>query len=201
MATLSTTTKLEAINAMLAAIGQAPVNTLTGGGSLDTSVAVQTLDRVNREVQSRGYHWNTDKAYTLIPDSGTGKITATSIMLQVDTVGKSINTDIIKRGDYFWDRVNHTFVIPEAVTANIVWLLDFEDIPEVARVYIYTRAGRLFADGRVGSQIIDGFTRADEAVAKAMLKKAEGKTMKGNVLTGNYSTNRVISRKSRGDVL
>jgi len=201
MATLTATTKLEAINAMLAAIGQAPVNTLTGSGSLDTSVAIQTLDRVNREVQSRGYHWNTDKAYTLTPDGTTGKITALGTMLQVDTVGNSINVDIIKRGAFFWDRINHTFVFTAPIKADIVWLLDFEDIPEAARVYIYTRAGRLFADGRVGSQTIDSFTRADEAVAKAMLKKAEGKTMKGNVLTGNNTVARVMDRKSRGRVL
>jgi len=201
MATLAPTTKLEAINAMLAAIGQAPVNNLTGSGSLDTSVAIQTLDRVNREVQSRGYHWNTDKSYTLTPDATTGKIAAVGTMLQVDTVGTYINTDIIKRGEFFWDRINHTFVFTKPLKADIVWLLDFEDIPEVARVYIYTRAGRLFADGRIGSQIIDSFTRADESTAKAMLKKAEGKTMKGNVLVGNRSTFRTIDRQSRGKIL
>lgn len=198
MEILTPTTKLEAVNAMLAAIGQAPANSLSTTGSLDVSIAVQTLERVNREVQTRGWHFNTDKGFKLSPDGSTGKIAVTPNIMQIDTVGSSRGEDCVTRGGYLWDRINHTFVFTKDLYTDIVWLLSFTDLPEAARTYIYTRAGRVFVNGRIGSTTADSFTRSDERVAMAMLKKAEGKTRKSNVLTGNQSSNRIINRKARG---
>ena len=64
---LATTTKLEAVNTMLGVIGETPVNTL-GGTSRPVSVvsAESVLDEVNREVQSRGGHFNTEHDYDFL---------------------------------------------------------------------------------------------------------------------------------------
>jgi hypothetical protein len=59
MATLSTTTKLDAVNTILIGIGEAPVNTL-GSGLQEAEIAEVVLDNINREVQSKGWTFNTD---------------------------------------------------------------------------------------------------------------------------------------------
>ena len=60
------TSKLESINVMLTSIGESPVNTITSSTTTDVSIAVQILDNVSREVQSVGWHFNTDVNLSLI---------------------------------------------------------------------------------------------------------------------------------------
>ena len=66
---LAKTTKLEAINTMLSNVGEAPVNSLTGSLTNDVQLAQNILDEISREVQSAGWHFNTDKEVPLAPDS------------------------------------------------------------------------------------------------------------------------------------
>ena len=47
---MTATTELEAVNIMLAAIGESPVNTLTGTLPVDVKLAQTTLEEVNKEV-------------------------------------------------------------------------------------------------------------------------------------------------------
>ncbi len=51
---VAATTELEAINIMLAAIGEAPVNTLTGSLPVDVKIAQSTLVEINKSVQAEG---------------------------------------------------------------------------------------------------------------------------------------------------
>ena len=51
---VAATTELEAINIMLAAIGEAPVSSLTGLLPQDVAIAQSTLVETNRAVQSEG---------------------------------------------------------------------------------------------------------------------------------------------------
>jgi hypothetical protein len=59
------TSKLEAVNVMLTSIGESPVNTITSSTTTDVSIAIQILDNVSREVQSVGWHFNSDTNYKL----------------------------------------------------------------------------------------------------------------------------------------
>ena len=58
--TTAATTELESVNIMLAAIGESPVNTLTGTLPADVVMAQSTLTEVNKEVQSEGWSFNTE---------------------------------------------------------------------------------------------------------------------------------------------
>jgi hypothetical protein len=62
---LTPTTKLEAVNVCLTNIGEAPVASLTGL-QVDAQVASSIIDEVSREVQSNGWHWNTE-VHTISP--------------------------------------------------------------------------------------------------------------------------------------
>lgn len=63
---LNATTELEAVNAMLAALGEAPVVSLDAEQP-DLGVAVNTLRDAVREVQSMGWRFNMEFGYQLVP--------------------------------------------------------------------------------------------------------------------------------------
>ena len=56
----------------------------------------------------------------------------------------------------------------------IVWLLNFDELPEVARRYIAVRSARIFQDRMLSSESLHKFHQEDELAALAMLKEAEG---------------------------
>ena len=66
------TTKLDAVNTMLGVIGELPVNSLGSGSQRSANVvlAENVLDETNREIQSEGFHFNTEHKYTLRKDGG-----------------------------------------------------------------------------------------------------------------------------------
>ena len=76
-------TELDAVNSVLANIGQSPVNSLTDN-SVDIGLATRHLGNSSRELQLRGWSFNTDDKYSLTPDSSTEKIAITSTMLSVE---------------------------------------------------------------------------------------------------------------------
>ena len=63
--TVAAPTELESINIMLAAIGEAPINSLTGTLPVDARLAQSTITEVNKEVQSEGWSFNTEIDVTL----------------------------------------------------------------------------------------------------------------------------------------
>ena len=84
---LTRTTKLQAVNTMLATIGSAPVNQLISPGSpnsADVAIAMNTLDEVSLNVQSRGWHFNTEENIPLTPDPGTKEIYISANVVFVD---------------------------------------------------------------------------------------------------------------------
>ena len=170
---LTATTKLEAVNVMMTAIGETPVNSITSSTTTDVSIAIQILDNVNREVQSVGWSFNRDKDYVLTPNT-SNEIALAANVLRVDTMGKSNNKDYVERARKLWDRANHTYTITdEKVYVDIVWFLDFTEIPEAARRYITIRASRIFHDRTLGANALHRFSRQDELVALSILKQSE----------------------------
>jgi len=78
-------TELEAVNSMLAAIGEAPVSTLTGATQADVQMAINILRDVTREVQSWGWRFNTEFGMEILPfdqynyTDSTGKTTTLKV--------------------------------------------------------------------------------------------------------------------------
>lgn len=173
MATLLPTTELEAINTLLSIIGESPVNSADDNGVVTAVMARQRLTEVSREVQSRGWHWNTDAGYKIaltFPDK-EAKVPANT--LAVDTVGASLDIDVVMRGVRLYDRRNHTYTFDKPLFVDIVRFLPFEELPEPARQYIMVRAGRIFQDRVVGSGELNGFNVADENRAWTNLRSHE----------------------------
>ena len=190
--TTTVTTKLEAINVMLTAIGESPVNTITSSTTTDVSIAIQILDNVSREVQSVGWHFNTDTNYLLAKNSSDQIVFPTNC-LRVDNSNKDADLDLVERGRKLWDRENHTYTITKDIRVNITWFLEFTELPETARRYITIRAARIFQDRMLASETLHAFHQVDELSALSALKEHEGDTRDHSIFD-NYSTYRVIDR-------
>jgi len=172
--TQATTTKLEAVNSMLTAIGETPVNSITEATTTDVAIAIQILDNVSREVQQQGWYFNTDLKYKLTPNTDK-QIVLPVNCLRVDTTYLSKHYNLVERSRKLYDREKNTFTIDaESIEVDIVFYLEFENIPEVARRYISLRAARLFQDRMLGSATLHGFHENDEFRALMELKEAEG---------------------------
>lgn len=194
MTTLSLTTELGAINTMLDAIGASPVSSLEEP-SIDVAKARAVLDQVNREVQLQGWHFNTDTEYTL-PRTTSGEYLLPPNVLRIDTSAVNGWVDVTWRGGKLWDRERHTYTFSADRTLkfDIIWLLPFNDLPEVARNYIAMRAARRFQERMVGSELLSKFDERDEAQALMFLKEAEGENADYNILNGSWGVARVLNR-------
>lgn len=191
---LSNTTELEAINIMLTTIGEAPVNSVDDAGLSDVGIARQILKEVSREVQARTWHFNTEVNYTLTPTHIEGDIVIPFAVLRVDTVGDSTKYDVAVRGNRLYDKRNHTFVFKEAVTVDMVVLLEWNDLPEPARIYITTRASREFQRRMVGSSELEGFNQERELRNLIALQEFDMDTGDYNILTDNPVTTSILWR-------
>ena len=80
---VAATTELESINIMLAAIGEAPINSLTGTLPVDARIAQSTLSEVNKSVQSEGWSFNTEIDVKLSRDN-TNHVHLSTNILRVD---------------------------------------------------------------------------------------------------------------------
>ena len=197
MATLQPTTKLEAVNVMLTSIGEAPVNSLISGLE-DAELAETILESVNKETQSKGWIFNTDLKLSLSPNTDN-QIVLPDNYLRVDTRDtlRSSKKDIVERGRKLYDRIGNSFTFTDAVTVDVVILLDFTDIPEVARRYITIRSARIFQDRVLSSTNIHGFQLQDEQQAYIELQDYHAETADFNIFD-NYDTFAPLDRNIYG---
>lgn len=189
------TTKLGAINTMLATIGESPINTLEDTELLDAITAIQTLDEVTLETLGEGWSFNTTENFTLkVSASEPYEIRLPSDALQVflkdDREGR-----FRVRGDRVFDDVEQTFDLREfgKMNARVFWAYPFDDLPEAARRYISIRAARMFQDRFVGSDSIHSYSRNDEMFAYGRLKRFETRSARPNLLN-NAAAARVLKR-------
>lgn len=189
---ITPTSELEAVNECLENIGQSPVSTIAGDLGVDTQIALNFVRKVNRELQSLGWFWNTEKNFTLTP-SGDGNILLPFNTLSVDTTAEDADMDVVQRGQRLYDRDAHTYNFTAPIKVELTLGLTFEELPETARRYIALRAARIFEDR------IDGATSQsdsqDEASAMANLLAVQMRVEDLNGLTSNYSTFNILNRR------
>jgi len=178
---------------MLTAIGEIPVSSITSATTNDVSIAISILESTSREVQSRGWFFNTDLNYSLVPNNNN-EIELPANTLRVELEGSSRSKNYVERNRKLYDRYNNTFTISDSVKVTIVFYLEFENIPEVARQYITIRAARIFQDRMLVSSELHKFHEIDELQAYMALKEAEGDIGRHNILTGNYDVYRILDR-------
>ena len=167
---LEPTTTLDAVNMMLASVGEAPVNQIPETGVTEATIARDILYQVNKEVQANGAWFNTEEDFPLSPDQD-GYINLPLNTLEVDASDPSI--DVVMRGSKLYDRKNRTYIFTEAVNLNITFLLSFEELPQTARTYIAIRAARRYQKNFLGSDTLHSLSEADEAYAYAAFRRSK----------------------------
>ena len=190
------TSKLSAVNTLLAIIGEAPVNSLNPPLTGDASLADRVLDEISREVQGSGWSWNT-MLYDSIPlDASTGQSQLPSNTLAVRFNPLSYPSQrFVLRGLRLFDRVKNTYDLRTSLgvgmtgntsdlVAEIVEELPWDSIPETGRRYIMIRAGRIFANRAVTSASIESYTAEDEEKALQTLKRTEDMAQNYNYISG-----------------
>lgn len=184
-------TKLTAINTVLSNIGQAAVTTIDNDNPM-VVMASNTVDEVSNSVQSEGWVFNTERDYPFTPNPDN-RIVIPSNVLQLDTDYTS-DCDVVIREGFLYDKRLHTYNFDSQVQLNVVWLVEFDDMPEAFKQYVTMRAANLFAGRAVGSKEAVKFGEREEAQARAAMIEYETQQGDYNMLgtqdNRNYPTYR-----------
>lgn len=190
MSVITPTSELEAVNAILASIGEAPVETLDGPFT-DAEIAQDLLKQESRGVQTQGFTFNTERSVTLTPDS-YGVIHLPQNILRFIYTDRSI----VQRGFRLYDATNHTYEFTSSVECDLVLALPYDELPEALRRFLYFRAGRIFQDRFGGDRILHQFNYQDELGAWAAFQNYEAEVGGYNVFTS--PSNALLQRLKSG---
>jgi len=195
--TVAATTELEAINIMLAAIGEAPVNSLTGQVPVDVRIAQSTLIEVNKRIQSEGWSFNTEIDVTLPRNQTTKQIELSTDILRIDAnIHQHPTIDPIQRGLKLYDRLNNRYEFEEDLICTVVYFRPFTELTEPARSYINIKAARVFVDRLVSDDGLRTYTEQDETRARAILMETDLSNGDHNILRGDPSLTSVFDTYS-----
>ena len=192
--TLVPINELQAVNMLLSAIGEAAVSSLETATTVDVTQAKNLLSNINREVQQKGWHFNTEWDVILSLDSDSRIPLGTSI-LSIYSPTKLTTIRGREGSPFLYDLDKNTFTWGDSVNdAVTITLLDFEDIPQTARQYITTKAARIFQEEIIGQVSAEAVNRQEEVEAYADLMDDEGERSGFNVGFGTldmYNTTKL----------
>lgn len=147
-----TTTQLTAVNEILGSVGQAPVTVLDQTNP-EVAFAYTTLMDISREVQAEGWSFNREFEYPVVADNN-GNINIPSNVLSMDLSPSYYNSayDTVIREGKLYDKIEHTYTWTpgEEYKVDVLWLFDFDDLPQPFRDYITARAASRAAVRLVG---------------------------------------------------
>tara|TARA_R110002012_G_scaffold129143_1_gene281499 strand:+ start:436 stop:1062 length:627 start_codon:yes stop_codon:yes gene_type:complete len=169
--TTGSVTELQAINQILASVGQAPVTTLEKTNP-DVAISYETLMEVSREVQSEGWTFNREYDYPFVPNEA-GEIPIPPNVLQLDlsnnpTYLLRTKYDTVRRDGKLYDRRGHTYKFTETILCDVKWLFDWDDLPLPVRDYITCRAAAIVSTRIVGDSTQYSMLQQKESYMRAM---------------------------------
>lgn len=169
--------ELDAINEMLAAIGEDPI----GGLELmppSANTAHHILQVTSQAMQEEGHWFNTEHNYTLLPDiSGTIRIPLNILSLD----GEEDN--VVARGARLYDLDRQSYEFTSGVPCVVVLYLPWNDLPVVARRYFTAIATERFVEAFPGSPGVTEARNRNLLRARAAFQRAEVDNADHNLLT------------------
>ena len=176
------TTKLDAVNQMLSYIGAAAVNTIDNDNP-EIYGALSILEEVTRSVLSEGWDFNTELKYPFTPDAITKEILIPSNLLYFEANLEEHYNDyqLVVREGKVYDKRNHVYQFDEQIKCDVVWLVDFEDMPQPFKEYVTARAGRNFQARYVGSKETYELIVQDEQLLRAACIEYDTRTANANI--------------------
>lgn len=195
MVQLLKTTRLEAVNIMLGAIGEAPVSSLENTELEDVAVAENILNETTVDVQTTGYNFNSEYNFKIDPDvDGNINVPNNAVFCDVSNRGTTPDKDVVMRGERLYDREDQTFTFTDSLYVDLILILAWDDLPQPCRRYITVKAARRFQNRVFGSDTLNGFTGADENEALVQMEQADSRSEDANILNRNWGVFKVLSR-------
>jgi len=190
-------TKLEAVNEMLAAIGEPPVASLpdSDDGSEEYEAKV-LLESTCEKILAEGWFCNTveEKAYQ--PDANN-KIDLSSEdpgILSITPAGKSIYMKLVLRNGYVYDIENDTDEFDEdEIELDVVQNLDFEVLPPLLAYYITKAAAVKFQRNKKRGLVDDNILQQEMYQARIAARQEDTDLRRANVFD-TYDAMRILAQ-------
>lgn len=180
------TTLLEAVNTLLAVIGEQPVNTLETQQIVEASMAERTLLEFHKEGQVNGWSWNSEQAYEFTKDNNSEIVVPTNVVRWAADAYEWAGRFQL-RGQRVYDREKRTYSLGSDVTslkADVVFLLSWDESPEAFNRWVTIRSARVFSGRVLGDSSSFKYTAVDEQAALTALQAVEMDQLQANSLTG-----------------
>ncbi len=180
------TTLLEAVNTLLAVIGEQPVNTLETQQIVEASMAERTLLEFHKEGQVNGWSWNSEQAYEFTKDNNSEIVVPTNVVRWAADAYEWAGRFQL-RGQRVYDREKRTYSLGSDVTslkADVVFLLSWDESPEAFNRWVTIRSARVFSGRVLGDSSSFRYTAVDEQAALTALQAVEMDQLQANSLTG-----------------
>lgn len=153
---ITPTTKLEAVNWSLGAVGLTAINSLEGTIGYDASIVLQSLENEIRALCRKGL-WFSRRDVTLTPN-GDGHLILPTATLSLRPASEECETPfskmdwreyrpVMRQGKVF-SVINQSYVFTRPLAAMIYEALPFDDCPDEARRYA-TVVSALEANGKI----------------------------------------------------
>ena len=194
---ITPSTKIESVNSMLSAVGEAPITNLDEDLA-EAQMAVNALDTTSREVQSRGWSWNTDRKRKMSL-AANGEILIPVNAMKIDAVdGNTGQPDRSKRfvirDRKIYDMINRTYTFTEAQYVDLVIALDFHELTESSRRFITLDATTRYMTDVLGADADLQQVQAQAQRAWIQLEWEEDKTSDNNILKDQPLTSLISNR-------
>ena len=168
---ISTDTELSAVNSILGSIGQSPITSLTTGNALqnpEISFIYNLLQEVNKDVQTTGWHFNTQTKVKRSPDgNGNYVVPVDAILYDISDGQIDRNRDVVRKNGKLYDLVHQTDVFTQDFYFDIISLLPFADLPPAIQRYVIARASVRAAVQLVSNADLVKLLKMEEEQTKA----------------------------------
>ena len=186
-------TELDGVNIALQTIGEMTLTTATNIADVyEASTALEILTETRRTVLTEGLNCNTDSKWEITADT-SGYIATPSNMLRLEASASSYF--YIMKDNKMYNKTEHTFIFEPSSTheIDVVWDLDFDNLPHTIAYYIAIRAARLVYQRLIGSTDIIRILMDDEQKAKEKMIEHDTDTRDYNIFD-SPANSRIITR-------
>lgn len=180
---MTPTSELDAVNAMLSSIGESLINDFDDKFA-DAAVARDLLTQEVRALQNATWVFNTELEYALKPDSSKQINLPQNVLrvINIDSADAAVPSDVVQRGQKLYDRRRQSYEFNSTVICDLVVALQFDEMPEAARRFVFVRAARKFQDRMQADASLHQIQTRDEVSAWAALQNFEAEEAQWNLL-------------------
>lgn len=173
---------VDAVNVLLQTINQLPIEDEEDFDILaEARQAKETLFEVKRAVLSEKWDVNTDTDY-IFPIDEEGYIDIPVNVLELS----SASGDLIVREWQLYSKSVQSSIFDEEQKVDVVWDIEFNNLPHALRHYITMRAANTFSNRTIGDKKADAFTKDEVHAAYLSARRSDRRTKKPNILNSKF---------------